>query len=129
MAKGQGVRISDTRRAEVLAALLEGQAVTKVAEKYKLPHGTVSRFRKAIPSASLNEIKRKKGKNIAELISKNLECSFQAIQNILNQTNNVDWLQKQPAAELATFLGVTSDKVFRVLEAIENAQNPKDESA
>lgn len=128
MAKGQGVRISDERRAEVLAALLEGQAVTKVAETYKLPHGTVSRLKKAIPADKLNEIERKKGENIAELISANLENSFKAIENVLNQTNDVEWLRKQPAAELATFLGVTSDKVFRVLEAIENAQSTTDEN-
>lgn len=119
----KGKRISDEQRAVVIAALLEGQAVTKVAEQFKLPHSTVSRLKKAIPQEQLDEVGRKKAENIAALISANLEGSFEAIQNILKVTNDDNWLHKQPASELATFLGVTSDKVFRVLEAIENAQH------
>ncbi len=122
MAKGQGVRIPDNTRAAVVAALLEGQAVTKVADDYKIDKGTVSRLKKTIPADKLQEVAIKKGEHIAELISANLEKSFLAIGNILKQTENADWLTKQNASDLATLLGVTSDKVFRVLEAIQNAQ-------
>jgi len=120
----QGRRIPDEVRAAVIGALLEGQAVTKVADDYKIPHSSVSRLKKAIPQEQLDEVGRKKGEHIAELISNNLEASFIAIKNILNQTENAKWLTQQNAADLATLLGVTSDKVFRVLEAIQNAQAP-----
>jgi DNA-binding transcriptional ArsR family regulator len=122
MAKGQGKRIPDTTRAAILAALLDGQAVTQVAEAFKLPHGTVSRLKKAIPAERLVEVERKKGEDIADLIAATLKASFEARQNILKQTENVKWLNEQSAAELATLYGVAADKEFRVLEAIENAQ-------
>lgn len=122
MAAGQGKRISDEKRAAVLAALLEGQAVTKVAEDYKIDKGTVSRLKKKIPAEKLQEVATKKGEAIADLIAETLEASFQARKNILKQTEDAAWLNKQSASELATLYGVTADKEFRVLEAIENAR-------
>lgn len=123
MAAGQGKPISDERRAVVLAALLQGQSVNEIARVYKMPKSTVSRLKKTLPADKLQQVGTQKAENLAEMIATNLERSFAAISNVLNVTNNVDWLNKQSASELATLLGVTSDKVFRVLEAIENAQN------
>jgi hypothetical protein len=122
MAAGQGKRIPDSKRAAVMAALLAGQSVNKVAEDYKMPKSSVSRLKALIPAEQLEQVGIQKGEQIADLIAQNLEASFRAIHNILQQTENAEWLNKQPADELATLLGVTSDKVFRVLEAIENAQ-------
>lgn len=123
MAKGQGKPIPDGTKAAVIAALLEGQAVSQVAATYKVSEASASRLRKAIPADRLKEVEIKKGKDLAELIVANLEASFEARKNILRQTENADWLNKQSAAELATLYGVAADKEFRVLEAIENAQN------
>lgn len=120
MAKGQ--KISDEIRSAVMAELLAGHAVTKVAERFNIPHSTVSRLKTEIPQEKLDEVGRKKGDRIAELITQNLELSFTAMNNIANQTNNDEWLSKQNADDLATLFGVTADKVFRVLEAIQNAQ-------
>lgn len=126
MAKGQGKRIADEVRAQVIAALLAGQGVSQVAREYKLHHQTVSRMKKEIPADELCEVVHKKREQIADLISENLQESFIAIRNMLKVTANNEWLIQQPASELATFVGVTSDKIFRILEAIENAQ-PKGE--
>jgi CO dehydrogenase/acetyl-CoA synthase epsilon subunit len=128
MAAGQGKEIPDDKKAVVIAALLTGQGVNQVAAAYKVPKSSVSRLKKLIPQEKLEQVGTQKGENIADLIAKNLESSFAAIQNILDQTGNAEWLNKQPASDLATFLGVTSDKVFRVLEAIENAQGDAPEA-
>jgi regulator of protease activity HflC (stomatin/prohibitin superfamily) len=122
MAAGQGKRIPDSTRAAVVAALLEGQAVTKVADDYKIDKATVSRLKKAIPVALLQEVATKKEIDIAGKIADHLNASFEALTNILAVTKDNAWLTKQNASDLATFSGVTADKVFRVLEAIENAQ-------
>jgi transposase-like protein len=127
IAAGQGKRIPDSKKAAVMAALLEGQAVTKVADDYKIDKATVSRIKKQLPADKLQEVATKKELDIANSIALMLDASFKAIHNILRQTENAEWLNKQPADELATFIGVTSDKVFRVLEAIENAQTQSDE--
>lgn len=115
-------RIPEDVKAAVVAELLAGHAVTKVAERFQLPKATVSRLKATIPTEQLEQIGTKKGERIAELITQNLELSFQAMNNIANQTQNVRWLFKQNAHDLATLFGVTADKVFRVLEAIQNAQ-------
>ncbi len=118
----KGKRISDEIRTAVMSALLNGHAVTKVADDFKIPHSTVSRLKNEIPQEKLDEVGRKKGDRIAELITQNLELSFTAMNNIANQTGNAKWLSEQNAHDLATLFGVTADKVFRVLEAIQNAQ-------
>lgn len=117
----KGRRIPDDTRAAVIAALLEGQAVTKVADDYKIDKATVSRLKKTIPAEQLQQVAIKKEIDIAGKIAAHLDASFQALTNILAVTNDSTWLNKQNASDLATFSGVTADKVFRVLEAIENA--------
>lgn len=126
MAQGQGKRISDEIRAQVIAALLQGQAVTEVAKEYRLPKSSVSRLKNEIPHTELEQVGTKKRLDIAENISNFLDEGFKAIINTLKVTENVSWLNSQPASELATFIGVTSDKLFRILEAIENANRNKE---
>lgn len=119
----QGKRIPDDIRAAIIAQLIDGHAVTRVAENFKIPKQTISRLKKEIPAEELRQIEVRKGVRIAELISRNLELSFEAMNNIANQTKNAKWLSEQNAHDLATLFGVTADKVFRVLEAIENAHD------
>jgi len=123
----RGKKHSDETRAAALAALLEGQGVSEVAKKYKLPHSTVSRLKKQLPQNELDEVGRKKRENISDLISTHLEESLKATARIARQTNDDEWLSKQPASELATFFGVITDKTVRILEAIENASTQKQE--
>jgi predicted RNA polymerase sigma factor len=127
MAGKQGKPIPDEMKAAVIAALLAGQGVNQIAKAYSVPSSSVSRIKARIPKEQLEQVGIQKAENIASLISQNLEASFNAIHNILRQTEDAEWLGQQPASELATFLGVTSDKVFRVLEAIENAQTNEPE--
>ncbi len=123
MAEGQGKPIGDDKKAVVLAALLAGQGVNEISSTYNIPKSTVSRLKATIPKEQLEQVGTQKAENLADLIAKNLEASFQARANILKQTENADWLNKQSAAELATLYGVAADKEFRVLEAIQNAQS------
>jgi hypothetical protein len=119
----RGKRIANDVRAQVIAALLEGQGVTQIAAKYRLAQSTVSGLRKEIPAEKLDEVRSKKRDDLAQLIASNLEAAFAALTNILNITRDPNWLKKQSAAELATMYGVISDKNFRILEAIDNAAN------
>lgn len=125
MAEGQGKRIPDEVRAQVIGALLQGQGVTQIAKDYKIDKATVSRLKKEIPEDDLQQLATKKKVDIAERISEFLDEGFNAIRNSLRITEDNAWLSKQSASELATFIGVTSDKIFRVLEAIDNANQAK----
>lgn len=117
----KGKPLSNEKKAVVLSALLTGQGVNEIAKTYQIPKATVSRLKKTIPVEQLEQVGTQKADRIAELIAKNLEASFQARENILKQTENAEWLNKQSAAELATLYGVAADKEFRVLEAIQTA--------
>lgn len=122
MAKGQGKRIPDEKRAAVIAALLAGQGMNEIAAKYQVSQPTVARLKKLIPVEELNKVVDKKNIDLAAKIGQFLDASFEAMLNVLAVTKDNAWLSKQPASELATFNGVTADKVFRILEAIENAK-------
>lgn len=121
--------LADEKKAVVLSALLIGQGVNEISAKYNIPKATVSRLKKVIPTAELERIGTQKADRLAELISNNLEASFEARGNILKQTQDAQWLSRQSASELATLYGVAADKEFRVLEAIENARQQEQEDS
>ena len=54
---------------------------------------------------------------VAGYIDKGLESN----SHVFKATEDPEWLAGQSAGDLAMFIGVTSDKIFRVLEAIEEA--------
>lgn len=114
--------VSDDVKAQVMAALLHGQAVSKVAKDYKIGKATVSRYKKLLPAETLEQVGTKKRDQLAESVGRYMDDAFNAIHATLKVTQNAEWLNRQSAAELATFIGVTSDKIFRVLEALETAQ-------
>jgi transposase-like protein len=121
MARGKAH--SDETRSAALAALLEGQSVPEVARKYKLPSSTVRDLKKSISSDDFAKVRAKKEESLAMMIEGHLEASLNAARNIANQTNNVEWLNKQDADKLGVFYGITTDKAIRILEAAEAASH------
>lgn len=119
----RGKAHSDKTRSEAIAALLEGQGVSEIAKKYKLPESTVRDLRKNIDSEKFAEVRAKKQEALAEMIEGHLAASLQAARNIANQTKNVEWLNKQDADKLGVFYGITTDKAIRILEAAEASQH------
>lgn len=119
----RGQKHSDEKRAEALAALLEGQGVTEVAKKYNLPKSTVTDIKRSIDSEEFARVRAKKEDSLAELIEGHLSASLQAAANIARQTQNESWLTKQDADKLGVFYGIITDKAVRILEAAEAASN------
>lgn len=113
---------SDEVRARALAALLEGQGVTEVAEKYKLSKATVSRLKNTIGPETLEQIETQKKESIASLVESHLSESLKAATEIARQVGtDKQWLAKQTASEVAILYGVLTDKSIRILEAAEAA--------
>jgi hypothetical protein len=102
---------------------MEGQGITEVAKKYKLPTSTVRDLKKTIDSEEFAKVREKKQESLALLIEGHLQASLAAAANIANQTGNADWLNKQDADKLGVFYGILTDKSVRILEAAENAQD------
>ena len=123
----RGQKHSDETRAHALAALLEGQGVSEVARKYKLPKATVSDIKKSIDSEEFDQVRTKKQESLAGLIEGHLQASLKAATDIASQTANADWRNKQDADKLGVFYGILTDKSVRILEAAEAAQHAESE--
>lgn len=102
-------------RAAVLAALLAGQSVSQVAKEYSLPRGTVSAWRKRAVANGATQ-KESIGELLVQLVEKNIRGLISAADVL----HDPEWIRKQNAAELGTFIGITHDKVVRMLEAMSN---------
>jgi len=118
----RGKRISDEVRAQVIAALLQGQGVTKVAEDLGVPQPTVSRIKKAIPRPSLDKVESKKRESLENLLINYVCEGLETLTAQLQEVRRPEYVQKQDAASLATLHGVISDKLTRILSAFEPAR-------
>lgn len=123
----RGQRHSDQTRGAALAALLEGQGISEVARRYKLPTSTVRDLKKTIDSEEFAKVREKKQDSLAALIEAHLHTSLKAATNIASQTENADWRNKQDADKLGVFYGILTDKAVRILEAAETASPAEEE--
>ncbi len=104
---------SDETRAAVMAALMAGQSINKVAEEYHLSTATVSRWRNE--GVLKNETQKKE---IGELITDYLKANLDALRAQADLFQDRAWLKKQSAADAAVLHGVMTDKAIRLLEAL-----------
>lgn len=117
----RGQKHSDETRSAALAALLEGQAVSEVARRYKLPKATVSDIKRHIDTEEFEQVRTKKQEALAELIEGHLHASLKAATELAGQASNADWRNKQDADKLGVLYGILTDKAVRILEAAESA--------
>lgn len=108
-------------KAAVIAALLEGQSVSRVAKDYNIPSGTVKSWKNRQELTNDATVATQK-KEIPDLIISLLETHLQAAIGIARAIDE-DYIKKQSASEVAVLLGVINDKAFRMLEALGRAEN------
>jgi transposase-like protein len=114
-----------------MAALLAGQGVKEVATAYNLDMSVVSRWRSALPGDQLQAIATKKGDRIESLLFEYLTETLTTLKEQARLARASDYVNKQPAGELAVLHGVMADKAIRLLEAAHRAsssQQPKTQS-
>lgn len=117
----RGRKHSDETRALVVADLLAGLGVTKVATKYSLDPSVVSRIKASLNAGELQAVAQIKRVSLAELIETHLRTSLGAAVKLAEQCSNESWRLKQNASDLAIFYGVLTDKSIKIVEAAENA--------
>jgi|ERR1041384_3740112 hypothetical protein len=132
-------KINNTTRALIIARLLTGVMPAIISSETGVSEATISRLKRKIPDevllrfeterqsleAERAELERKKN-SIPNLIEQHLVASLIAAAKIMQQVHDPEWIAKQSAAELAVLYGVTSDKAFRILEAIERANEQRE---
>jgi len=122
----RGQKHSDETRGAALAALLEGQSVSAIAKKYKLPKATVSDLKRTLDSDEFEQVRTKKQEALATLIEGHLHASLKAATELAGQASNASWRDKQDADKLGVLYGILTDKAVRILEAAE-ASAPSEE--
>lgn len=108
-------------KAAVMAALLEGQAVSHVAEKYNIPAATVSGWKSKAKESLGADLPNEKREAIGELLLEYLRENLETLREQARHFRDPAWLKEQGAAESATLHGVMTDKAVRLLEAMSPA--------
>jgi len=106
---------SPETKAAAMAALLQGQAVVKVAEEYRLPESTVSRWKK--------DAREEAGRSddVGELLLDYLTENLRTLRAQVVTFRDPNWLKAQDADAAAVLHGVLTDKAVRLLEALEGS--------
>ncbi|HAM41113.1 MAG TPA: hypothetical protein DCP69_07180 [Candidatus Omnitrophica bacterium] len=99
-------------KAAVMAALLAGQGASEVAKTYHLPQGTVEMWKTQLHGAS-----NLKKVDLSELIESTLRAFLDTVRVQVAVAQDPAWVRQQTASELGVFIGILSDKAFRILEA------------
>lgn len=111
---------SSEEKAAALAALLEGQGVTKVAEEYNIPEGTIASWKsRLVNGESIVALASEKADEVGDLLVEYLRASLRALRIQQEEVfSDPEWVRQQGANALAILHGVTTDKVVRLLEAL-----------
>jgi transposase-like protein len=116
----RGKRTPDEVRAAVMAALLAGQGVSEISSTFDLPHQTVSDLKQVL-EREFGSFGNKK--DISEQILELLGTQLDALKTIAANVGRPEYVEKQPASEIAVLYGVISDKAFRIVSAIQTTQS------
>lgn len=110
---------SEEKKAAVLAALLTGQAVSKVAGDFGIPIGTVKGWKsKEIAGTEANPVITQKKAALGDMILGLLEQELITLQAIARHAQSKEWFDEQDAADMAVFYGVMHDKAGRKIDAL-----------
>lgn len=117
---------SPETKAAVLAALLEGQATSKVAADFKLPEGTVKAWRSRMQEGAspMRHVATEKVDAIGNLLVEYLHENLTTLRTQQTVFRDLAWLKQQEAQQLAVLHGVLTDKAVRLLEALGGPQSP-----
>jgi transposase-like protein len=104
-------------KAAVLAALLDGQAVSAVVDKWNIPEGTIKAWKSRL--ANPNPVATQKKEQIGNLLVDYLTANLETLRIQAEETfRDPEWLKQQNAADVAVLHGVIADKTVRLLEAL-----------
>lgn len=121
----RGKAHSDETKAAVMAALLTGQGASEIARQYELNEATVRNWKRSLPKTTLTSSNDKKEIDFGELLSAYLKETLVTLTVQAQHFRDKDWLQKQPAADLAVLHGVQTDKAIRLLAALEQGNETR----
>lgn len=113
-------------KAQVMAALLAGQSVSAAAKAYHIPKGTVSGWKQRETEPMIEGVAgvaTQKGEleEVGNLLLRLVRAELKSLIAQAEHTGDKNWLNKQEASQLAMLHGVSHDKIFRLIEALDRA--------
>ena len=101
--------------------------MNETARATGLAKSTVSKVKRQVTQSLIDigveKRNKRKADRLTDSITAYLQEGIKANTKVFQATENKEWLKAQSAKELAIFIGTVSDKIFRVLEAIETANH------
>jgi hypothetical protein len=126
----RGIPADDAVRAAAIADVTLGCSISEAARKHGVSRTTVQRWCKAqgVDLATCAPLVPQKRTDLGARIAEYLDTGLQALTAQARVAGDPEYIKKQPAGELAILHGVLSDKLVRILAAIEPA-NPDSASS
>lgn len=107
-------------KAQALALMATGVAVTEVSRRLRIGYKTLMRWKEEEAySVTISE-----QAIIGELIIKYIRTSFETLTKQAELFGDKTWLAKQRASDVAILHGVVADKMHRLLEAMSQPADP-----
>lgn len=105
-----------------MASLMEGQSIRQASREHGVPKTTVATWGKEAEGivASVPSVPDTKKEQIGGLLIDLLIAKLKSQISMAEHSGNKEWLMSQDASALAMLLGVSDDKLIRLLEKFEN---------
>ncbi len=105
-------------KTQVIAEWKAGSSLDSLAKAHTMPKATVQAWTSHLERVPVSIAKRPEPYDLDEMAIRLINGSVNAVSAIHGVTEDGAWLRSQTASELAILLGVISDKLYRLLEAI-----------
>jgi transposase-like protein len=121
----RGIPHSAELRAQVVAAILAGTTVAQAARQFKLSKQTVSRWaaEPSVGTIGTDQRARASAEDLGDRILQLIDQHLETIRAQLSFAARAEWLEKQPAAELAQLVAVERDTALRLLAGLRPAES------
>src|SRR5499427_4074003 len=114
----RGVSHPAELRAEAVAAVLAGTALTEVARRYGISKGTLGNWVAERQIGTVGTEQHARTAHLTERLFDLVHAHIDAISAQLQAATRPAWLEKQSAAELASLVAVERDTTLRLLAGL-----------
>jgi len=116
----RGARHPPELRARVVAAVLTGRPLTRVAAEHHLDKGLVSRWVAAAAGLQPDATRQRARADdeLAELLLGLIYAHLEALHQVLHAASRQDWLHRQDARGLARLFATEADTLIRLLAGL-----------